>query len=53
MGDVLASAPFTAGVEMRLAPPQPVQTQHVMLWIPQLPQDDGKNVARIAEIRVE
>jgi len=53
MGDAIASGAFAGDGEVRLAPQQPVQAQHLMLWIPELPSDGSRNVAQIAEIRVE
>lgn len=53
MGDTLASAPFAGDGEVRLQPGAPYETQSVMLWIPQLPQDSRGHRASIAEIRVE
>ena len=56
LGDVLASGAFVADGEVRLDAPEPVETDEVTLWIPELPPDsneDGRFRARIAEIQVE
>jgi len=53
MGDTIASGAFAGDGEVRLAPAQPVQAQHLMVWIPELPSDGSRNLAQIAEIRVE
>ena len=56
LGDVRASGAFVADGEVRLDAPEPVETDEVTLWIPELPPDsneDGRFRARIAEIQVE
>ncbi|MGP9536708.1 hypothetical protein ACT3SP_01770 [Brachybacterium sp. AOP43-C2-M15] len=56
LGDVLASGESVADGELRLDTPEPLETDKVALWIPELPPDsreDGRFRARIAEIQVE
>ena len=55
-GDVLATGEFVADGEVRLEAPEALETQQVMLWIPDLPPDSDQNGrfrARVAEIQVE
>ncbi|WP_394216723.1 hypothetical protein [Brachybacterium vulturis] len=55
-GEVLATGEFVADGEVRLEAPETMETDTVMLWIPDLPPDsseDGRFRARIAEIQVE
>ncbi|ATG50578.1 hypothetical protein CFK38_02865 [Brachybacterium vulturis] len=55
-GEVLATGEFVADGEVRLEAPEEMETDAVMLWIPELPPDsseDGRFRARIAEIQVE
>ena len=55
-GDVLASGEFVGDGEVRLEAPKPIETDKVMVWVPELPPDSGQEGrfrARIAEITVE
>ena len=55
-GEVLASGEFVADGEVRLEAPEEMETDKVMLWIPELPPDSaqqGRFRARIAEIQAE
>ncbi|MGP5078588.1 hypothetical protein ACTXKZ_11035 [Brachybacterium alimentarium] len=55
-GDVLASGKFAGDGEVRLEPDEPVDTEKVALYIPELPPDSKESDryrARIAEITVE
>lgn len=56
LGDVLTSGSFAGDGEVRLDLPEPLETEQVALWIPELPPDSdqaGNFRARIAEIRIE
>lgn len=55
LGDVLATGQFAGDGEVRLAPPEPIETQQVALWFPELPPDSNRDGfrGRIAELRVE
>ena len=55
-GDVLATGEFVADGEVRLEAPEKMETDKVMVWIPELPPDSaqqGRFRARIAEIQAE
>lgn len=55
-GEVLASGELVADGEVRLEAPEEMETDKVMLWIPELPPDSaqqGRFRARIAEIQAE
>ncbi|MGP9695371.1 lipid II flippase MurJ [Brachybacterium sp. AOP25-B2-12] len=52
-GDVVAEGTFNGPGEIHLTPGQPLQdVGGVVVWIPELPQDGGTNIAEISEIRV-
>ena len=53
-GEVLATGEFVADGEVRLEAPEKLDTDKVMLWIPELPPDSSENGrfrARITEIQ--
>ena len=55
LGDELASAELAGDGEVLLETPEPLETESVALWIPELPPDSneqGRYRARIAEIQV-
>ncbi|ASK65812.1 hypothetical protein CFK39_08175 [Brachybacterium avium] len=55
-GEVLSTGEFVADGEVRLEAPEEMETDAVMVWIPELPPDsvqDGRFRARIAEIQAE
>jgi hypothetical protein len=56
LGDELASGELAGDGEVLLETPEPLETESVALWIPELPPDSneqGRYRARIAEIQVE